>query len=181
MASKLKNLKECRHNENTCSPFSLPNNVSICPQTIRNSCWNAVKDVLFPQCMKQKSCIVQEYQIVESERFNIGLGNEELAVEQTIRDMGGSDEVVQTLLDGPDETVLFYVAFDSSDWSNGDRARELQVEVQREYYVCNEFALVANVGGQVGLFLGGSFLGCFEWFVGRFSSIFNRFQRNLKK
>ena len=56
-------------------------------------------------------------------------------------------------------------SFDFLDWTRGDRSKELELEVLTEYYVTDMFSLVGNVGGQLGLFVSFSFIGCFGWLM----------------
>ena len=67
-------------------------------------------------------------------------------------------KILKQLIDPPDKTILLSVSFDETD-----RTKELKVEVFKEHYVLNTFSLVGNVGGQMGLMIGFSFLGCFGW------------------
>ena len=61
--------------------------------------------------------------------------------------------------------LILHISFDYLDWSRGDRTKELELEVLSEYYVWNAFSLVGNVGGQLGLFISFSFIGCFGWLM----------------
>ena len=98
------------------------------------------------------------------EVFYLNRDHERSIIEQMyIRHLGGNDEIVTELLKSPNETILLYMTFDHLDWSKGDRSKELQVDLFKEYYVWSGFSLIGNVGGQMGLFIGFSFIGCFEW------------------
>ena len=86
-------------------------------------------------------------------------------IEKYIRQWGGNDEVVQAMLGEPEDAILLHISFDFLDWTRGDRSKELELEVLTEYYVTDMFSLVGNVGGQLGLFVSFSFIGCFGWLM----------------
>ena len=160
--SKLKLLETCQINGKICAPFSLPADIPIC-LTNKSQCWNNITELIFPKCMGEKSCEVEEYEIETHDEMDLQNNNEKMEVEQRIRRVGGADEVVSQLLEGKDKSVIFSLSFDDLDWLKGDRTKELQVDIFTEYYVSNIFSLIGNVGGQMGLFIGFSFIGCFVW------------------
>ena len=163
VALKLDVLNTCRMNGIICSPFTLPD-TPICP-TNSTQCLQEVMEQAFPQCMAKKSCKVQEYYTRNLDELDLEIENEMLDVEQRIRRMGGTDEVVQQMFSKQRQSIILSLSFDALDWSKGDRNKELQVEVFTEYYVSNTFSMIVSVGGQMGLFIGFSFIGCFVWFM----------------
>ena len=46
------------------------------------------------------------------------------------------------------------------------RALELFKTVKREYYIMSGLSFVGNIGGTLGMFVGFSFIGSAEWFMG---------------
>ena len=159
--SQLKHFNTCYQNGESCSPFSIPNGNITC-ETNNTSCWQDVTDLGFPSCMAKKSCKVQEYHRRNQHVFDFTLPNEKLVLEHYVKKNVPS-KVLKQLIDPPDKTILLSVSFDETDWSKADRTKELKVEVFKEHYVLNTFSLVGNVGGQMGLMIGFSFLGCFGW------------------
>ena len=164
VADNLKLLRNCQSDGEPCSPFSLPKDVPICLMNA-TECWQEITKAAFPKCMAVKSCTVQEYN--RFNRLNLNLMRERNACKEIIQGWGGDEQTVEELLDKPDETFILSISFDDLDWSNGDRKKELLVDVFKEYYVWTEFSLVGSIGGQMGLFVGFSFLGCSGWLIGR--------------
>ena len=143
----------------------VPGDHTACFANRTQNCWADIKNEVFPKCMVRKSCVVQEYGIYNRKEYNLLLGNEMMQVEEFIRNWGGNERVVQALLSQPQVTTLLHISFDYLDWSRGDRTKELELEVLSEYYLWNAFSLVGNVGGQMGLFISFSFIGCFGWLM----------------
>ena len=93
---------------------------------------------------------------------------------------GGNDEVVQNMSHHLNESLLLALSFDDLDCSNGDGTKELEVEVWKEYYIMSGFSLVGNLGGQMGLFIGFSFLGCFSWLLSWIQSFWRQISKDSK-
>ena len=115
--------------------------------------------------MTKKSCHVYEYDINKDYvNRNFKLGNE------TVSKILGSDDL--------DDTIILKLRIDLPDWSKGDRTKELQLDVYTEYYVWSGVSLVGNVGGQLGLFIGFSFLGSWVWLMSKAQMIWSWVTRN---
>ena len=78
------------------------------------------------------------------------------------------------------ESLLLALSFDDLDCSNGDGTKELEVEIWKEYYIMSGFSLVGNLGGQMGLFIGFSFLGCFSWLLSWIQSFWRQISKDSK-
>ena len=164
-------------NGKMCSPFSLPADIPIC-LTYKSSCWNNMTELVFPKCVGEKSCEIEEYEIETHDEMDLRISNEKMEVEQRIRRIGGTDKIVSQLLEVQDQSLIFSLSFDDLDWSKGDRTKELQVDIFTEYYVSNIFSLIGNVGGQMGLFIGFSFIGCFVWSMKWIQLAWNSMSKN---
>ena len=68
---------------------------------------------------------------------------------------------MKMLLDDPTYSFMFDVAFDHPDSSRGDE--KLHVRILEERLLWTGLDLVGMVGGQMGLFLGFSFMGSIAW------------------
>ena len=167
VASDLISHETCFQNDSICSPFSLPGDIPICETDPSKTCWKEIKELIFPKCMTKKSCHVYEYDINRDYRIQELKGDERLYVEKTIRSLGGNNETISNILQDSEETILLDLEFDELDWSKGDRTKELQLDVYTEYYVWTEVALIGSVGGQLGLFIGFSFLGSWGWLMSK--------------
>ena len=128
--------------------------------------------------MTKKSCHVYEYDINRDYRIQDLKGDERIYVEKTIRSLGGNNETISKILEDSEETILLDLEFDELDWSKGDRTKELQLDVYTEYYVWTEVSLIGNVGGQLGLFIGFSFLGSWGWLMSKAQMFWKWVARN---
>ena len=176
VAYNLKFLKRCQEDGNICTPISLPSTkeVIVFCASNKTQCWEDVKKEVFPLCMAKKSCTVQEYDYISAKKFYLDHENDKLSGKQEISGWGGNDEVVQNMFQHLNESLLLALSFDDLDCSNGDGTNELEVEVWKEYYIMSGFSLVGNLGGQMGLFIGFSFLGCFSWLLSRIQSFWSQ-------
>ena len=171
VASKLISKKSCQVNNQLCSPLSLPSgkhlvDIPICQNRNESlKCWKEINEMVLPPCMAQKSCSVQEYSTAEFMPYDISNENEMATAEHVIKYYGGDRNVVNDLLDKPKESIVFSITFDHKDWSKGERSKYLVVDVYEEYQVWNGISLIGNIGGQMGLLVGFSFLGCSDWFI----------------
>ena len=170
VSSEISNLQKCFQNGQTCSPFSLPlefqplslpSEVVACTNNA-SQCWEKIVEHAFPICMSRKSCEVQEYHAklqsildLKSDRFGVE--------QQMVYNWGVNESLVRKILDNTDKAILFSLSLDELDWSKGDRTKELEVEVFKEYYIWDELSLVGKVGGLMGLLIGFSFISCFRW------------------
>ena len=160
--------KNCIQNGSVCSPFSLPGDISICKTEV-TECWTEIKEFIIPKCMTKKSCHVYEYDI-NKDYVNQNLKNMIKVGNETVSKILGSDDV--------DDTIILKLRIDLPDWSKGDRTKELQLDVYTEYYIWSGVSLVGNVGGQLGLFIGFSFLGSWVWLMSKAQMIWSWVTRN---
>ena len=77
-------------------------------------------------------------------------------MEKDLKTFGVNDEQMKMLLGEPTRSFMFDVAFDHPDSSRGDE--KLHVRIQEERLLWTGIDLVGMVGGQMGLFLGFSFI-----------------------
>ena len=108
--------------------------------------------------MTKKSCHVYEYDI-NKDYVNQNLKNMIKVGNETVSKILGSDDI--------DDTIILKLRIDLLDWSKGDRTDELHLDVYTEYYVWTGVSLIGNVGGQLGLFIGFSFLGSWVWLMSK--------------
>ena len=162
--------KKCSQNGNICSPFSLPLDISMC-QSEAVECWREIKEFVFPRCMTKKPCHVHEYDIKKGNEIT-DLNERMKLHNETVAKMLDSDDI--------DDTIILKLRIDLLDWSKGDRTDELHLDVYTEYYVWTGVSLIGNVGGQLGLFIGFSFLGSWVWLMGKVHWICSLVTRNDK-
>ena len=155
-------------NGNVCSPLSLPGDISIC-KTEAAECWREIKEFIIPKCMTKKSCHVYEYEI-----------NKDILIWDLNKRMKLDNGTTTKMLDSDDidNTIILDLRIDLLDWSKGYRTRELSLDVYTEYYLLTGVSLIGNVGGQLGLFIGFSFLGTWVWLMSKVHLIYSRVTRN---
>ena len=110
--------------------------------------------------MTKRSCSVYEYGINKN-YLTWDLKNQLNLDNDTAKILDINDNY------GIDDTIILKLRIDLPDWSKGDRTKELQLDVYTEYYVWSGVNLVGNVGGQLGLFIGFSFLGSWVWLMSK--------------
>ena len=166
LGSNLEMHKNCVQNGDMCSPFSLPGDIPICKNEAAE-CWREIKEFIIPKCMTKKSCHVYEYDI-----------NKEIFVQEIL--MRLDNETASKILDSDDldNTIILQLRIDHLDWSKGDWSKELSLDVYTEYYVWTGVSLIGNVGGQLGLFIGFSFLGSWVWLMSKVHLICSWVTRN---
>ena len=80
---------------------------------------------------------------------------------------------IQKLLDEPENSFMIFIAFDNPDWSRGDE--KLHVRILEEHLLWTGMDLVSMVGGQMGLFIGFSFMGTIVWLLNNVGGYCARF------
>ena len=58
---------------------------------------------------------------------------------------------------------MFWASFKVPKWSRGEYIHGVQKEVHKEFWAMTGMSLIGNVGGQLGLCLGFSFIGFSGW------------------
>ena len=115
----------------------------------------------FPECMKGKACLIQEYQAEVYEEHKIFKNS---GYAWRLRKLWNLKEsVMEDLLDNSTDSFGLGIKFDPEDWSRGERTKDIEVNAFTEQRVWTPIALIGNIGGQMGLLVGFSFLGCFGW------------------
>ena len=170
VASKLIKAKACQENGEICCGLTLPKSTPfttypICQklQTARN-CYKHFKSVAYPQCIISKPCSVQEYGIREDEYFS---AKDSYSLKNLIDTWFNPDRVDTNLtVDGHQHRYMVNIGFENSRGrEQGIHQRGYQKEVHTEYLAWSLFAIVGNVGGYLGLCVGFSFIGFFDWII----------------
>ena len=166
VALKLKDHTTCKENNHPCAPISLPTrkyeqDFPICSNN--TACWEEMMANDFPECMKGKACLIQEYNAEMYEEHEISKDSgyvKHLSTEWNI-----PKSVMEDLLDNSTDTFGLGIKFDPDDSSRGERTKDIEVNVFTEQRVWTAIALIGNIGGQMGLLVGFSFFGCFGWML----------------
>ena len=134
-----------------CAPFSLPfdeaEKLPICTNEIDNRCFGLIIDQkLEPNQAThcKKSCHVKEFSFEIDPWKKLPRGN---------RNKNDLELVIEVKFATP-----------KSFWEL--RSLEPFKTVKTEYYIMSGLAFVGNVGGTLGLFVGFSFIGVAEWYLG---------------
>ena len=148
------NGSKCSFNK-LCAPFSLrfenADKTAICPTEIDQTCYGQIiSQKLEPDQVNhcQKSCHVKEFSILllgKTRMLSFGNENE-----------NGHELVIVLKFDPSLGSII--------PWKS--RALELFKTVKREYYIMSGLSFVGNIGGTLGMFVGFSFIGSAEWFMG---------------
>ena len=83
--------------------------------------------------------------------------------ELKLYDIDITDNHTKLILDEPENSFMFFIAFDHPDASRGDE--KLLVRILEEHLWWTGIDLVGMIGGQMGLFLGFSFMGSIAWLL----------------
>ena len=73
------------------------------------------------------------------------------------------DRVRSQILETNLTQYMFWASFKVPKWSRGEYIHGVQKEVHKEFWAMTGMSLVGNVGGQLGLCLGFSFIGFSGW------------------
>ena len=117
----------------------------------------------FPECMKGKACLIQEYNAEMYEEHKIS--KDSGYVKHLSKEWNIPKNVMEDLLDNSTDTFGLGIKFDPDDSSRGERTKDIEVNVFTEQRVWTAIALIGNIGGQMGLLVGFSFFGCFGWML----------------
>ena len=174
LASQMGNIDECREDDKLCAPFSIPSNdslakvIPVCQSVQRSTeCEQKIKNNVWPKCLKRKSCTCQYYATKEFSSYNLKEDNQKSMWKKEFENINVTNEAARVLLEDAENTYLFLAQFDRLDWSFGERANEIQVDVYEEFYVWTTVAMIGNVGGQMGLCIGFSLLGAIGFSVNK--------------
>ena len=160
-ASKLMDCNSCQENGQYCAPYSLPkgNNfedMEVCQGNITYvACNREFSEKTWLKCKAQKACLMTEYSVDEF-KMSQSMLKDKNTVEKDLKRFGVDDEHMKMLLDEPTRSFMFDVAFDHPDSSRGDE--KLHVRILEERLLWTGIDLVGMIGGQMGLFLGFSFI-----------------------
>ena len=161
-----------------CTPYSLPKAKTldyyrIC-QTSRamNQCGEVYKELSHDEvCMKQKPCSIQEYTFRRNNRWSVLNENNKEAMEKTLKRFL-NEEVRKQLLDTNNTQYMFWASFLSPQSTRGEYINRVQKDVHKELVSMTGISLIGNVGGQLGLCLGFSFIGFIAWLLVMVPKIF---------
>ena len=139
--------------DNVCTPFSLPSignhNIPICKGHSDIHCNSKVLQNLRLDQSRycERSCHVKEYILDRDSK------------------LGHNDTI---------NGFSFTLTFDTPKSTKGRRSDEPIKKVYREYYVLTEMTLLGNMGGHLGMFVGFSFITCFDWLIEFTSKVWAR-------
>ena len=153
-----------------CAPFSMPlegaDKIPICTSEIDKLCYGQIiSQKLKPDqgthC--QKSCHVKEfsYKLVNAQDYiQLPRGN----------------------ANKNDQELVIEVQLDTTPKSFWElRSLEPFKTVKTEYWILSGLSFVGNVGGTLGMFVGFSFVGLAEWFMGSYAAIWQWLKTKRKK
>ena len=167
------NRSQCQFKE-LCSPFSLPlaqREIAFCKNDEDRICYQKViEDLMMNQTKDcKKLCHVKEFKY----GYNEDSGDDDLSVKYGKDNMRFFRKWIYenwnwTEYDSEDSFILEY-SFEQEELSKetalqrrNHRSMEPLKSTYSEYWIVSDMALVGNVGGMFGLFIGFSFLGLFE-------------------
>ena len=167
-ASKLSECNSCRENGQYCSPYSLPRgrdfeDLEVCQtNSTYLECNQEFAEKTWLQCKSQKACRMTEYSMNEYNDLDL---KDKKVVEEELKlyDIDITDNHTKLILDEPENSFMFFIAFDHPDASRGDE--KLLVRILEEHLWWTGIDLVGMIGGQMGLFLGFSFMGSIAWLL----------------
>ena len=138
----------------TCSPFSLPfssKKIPICQRFLHKLCFQKVIDKLMTNNNEhcKSQCVIKEYKI---------------------------QKISDTLLDQSDQTWVFFKLPASTRRAT---TMTLEKNIKTEQYVISGLALLGNVGGMLGIFVGLSFIGVSDWIMTCFEKMWRQYWRHL--
>ena len=147
-----------------CAPFSLPfdeaEKLPICTNEIDNRCFGLIIDQkLEPNQAThcKKSCLVKEFSI---------------KVDPLLEELPKGNK------NKNDQELVIEVTYDTTPKSFRElRSLEPFKTVKTEYYLLPGLSLVGNVGGTLGMFIGFSFIGSAEWFMGSAAALWQWLKR----
>ena len=102
-----------------------------------------------------------EYSI--NEYYDLDLKDKKVVEEELKVDSSITDNHTKLILDEPENSFVFLIAFDRPDASRGDE--KLLVRILEEHLWWTGIDLVSMIGGHMGLFLGFSFMGSIAWLL----------------
>ena len=117
---------------------------------------------------RKKSCTIQEYTVKDSTVLG-GLTVDSLA----ISNLAVAGNVTKTL-DDPDDVFVLTISISDPESSRGGMTIIPQVRVHQEYLVWTWYSLLGNAGGQMGLWVGFSFIGTTTWALNLFKKIWEK-------
>ena len=143
-----------------CAPFSLPFDdgckIPMCTTEIDQACYGQmISQKLEPDQAThcQKSCHVKEFSIKKDSKGFLPPGGE-YKYRVATKSKNNQELVIE-------------IKFDTAPQSSWKvRTHEPFKTVKKEYWIMSDLSFIGYVGGTLGMFVGFSFFGLGEWFIG---------------
>ena len=167
--TKLTEHKECKDNGVPCTPYSLPNDKTssdypICKTNVsRAGCKEIFKKMLRERaCMNQKPCSIEEYSQRLGPRWSAMVEGDNEARKKSLGKFL-NNQIRNQLLETNLTQYMIWASIKVPKWSRGKYIHGIQKDVFKECWAMTGMSLIGNVGGQLGLCLGFSFMGFSAW------------------